>query len=856
MQGYIEGDLMEMYERRLEKVGKRRADIMFVIDVLLLFRPGIFRSAGEHRNPNTYGMYKSYFKIGWRNLARNRGYSFINIGGLAIGMTVVILIGLWIYDELSFNKYYQNYESIGQLWAGETNPETSVVEGNISVQYPVAATLRNKYGHYFKHVLMAWWITDYTLSIDDNNFIRTGEFIEGGALDMLSLKMLQGSHESLSDPHSIILSKSAAASIFGDKDPMNKSLRIDNRIEVQVTGVYEDIPRNNHFSEVDFFSPWSLWVSTNGWIKQAEYNWDNRSFNIYVQLRPNVNIEEVNTVIRDFYFRNSPEKFLEEFKKYQTFAQIIPMRAWHLYTEFEDGKPTGGRITFVWLFGIIGVFVLFLACINFVNLSTARSERRARETGIRKAIGSARAQLISQFLSESFLVTLVAFLISAILVALTLPWFNELADKDIILPIDNPVFWAAIITCLILTSLMAGFYPAFYLSSFQPVKVLKGIAMFGRFAALPRKLLVIIQFTVSVSLIIGTIVVYRQIQHARDRPIGYDRNNLISIRMTDPALRNKYDLVRNELLNTGFVTETAFSDNPLTLAWNNYGGFEWEGKDPNMDSDFTVCYISDNYGAAVRWQIVAGRDFDKLLASDSSAIIINEAAVRYTNLGNPIGEYITNGNGEKLQIIGVVRDLIMQSPYEPVKQTIFTWHKYAASNMIIRMKETAHAAVAVAAIENVFKKIVPSAAFDFKFVDDEFARKFSQEERIGKLARTFAVLAVFISVLGLFGLSSFVAEQRTKEIGVRKVMGASVLDLWAMLSKDFVALVMISCLVAVPTIWYLMEAWLLKYQYRTELSWWIILPCCLGTIILTMMTVSYQAIRAATVNPVKSLRSE
>lgn len=801
-------------------------------------------------------MYKSYFKIAGRNLVRNQGYSFVNIGGLAIGMTVAILIGLWIFDELSFNKYYQHYESIGQVWAGGTNPETSAIEGNISVQFPAAATLRNNYGHYFKHVLTAWWITDYTLSVSDNSFIRTGEFIDGGILDMLSLKMIKGSHLSLSDPHSIVLSKSTAESIFGDEDPMNKMLKIDNRIDVQVTGVYEDIPRNNHFSEVDFFSPWPLWVSSNNWIKHAEDNWDNRSFNIYVQLQPRVTTEEVNAAIHDFYYENSPEQFLDEFKKYKSFAQVIPMSSWHLYTEFENGKPAGGRITFVWLFGIVGVFVLFLACINFINLSTARSEKRARETGIRKAVGSVRAQLVGQFLTESFLMACVAFLLSAILLLLSLSWFNEIADKDIRVPIDSPIFWGVIVALLLITSFMAGLYPAFYLSSFQPVKVLKGTFRPGRLAALPRKILVVVQFTVSVVLIVGTIVVYRQIQHARNRPIGYNRENLISIRMTDPSFNSKYEVVRNELFNTGFVEETAFSDNPLTMAWNNYGGFDWKGKDPDKDSDFTVCYVSDTYGQTVNWQLVEGRDFNKFLASDSSAIIINESAARYMNLEDPVGKYLTDGAGAKLQIIGVAKDLIMNSPYEPVKQTIFTWNRYASSNILIKIKETAPAAEAVAGIEKVFQRIVPTAGFDYKFVDDEYAKKFSQEERIGKLAGTFTILAVFISVLGLFGLASFVAEQRTKEIGIRKVVGASVFNVWTMLSKDFVVLVIISCTIAVPTAWYFMGAWLTKYQYRTEISWWIILASCLGTVFITLLTVSYQAIRAATMNPVTSLRSE
>lgn len=850
----IEGDLTEIFIKE-HKAFPRSAKWKFTLRVLRYFRPEFIRSFKIHQ-PGSMSMYRSHFRFGWRNLTRNWGYSFINIGGLAMGMTVAMLIGLWVYDELSFNRYYVNHNSIGQIWAGGTDPETSVIDGNISIQYGVAPVLRNNYQHYFKHVLLAWWITDYTLTSEDNNFTRKGEFIDGGALDMLSLKMLKGTYGSLNDPHSIILSRSTAEAIFGTEDPTNKTLKIDNRIDVQVTGVYEDIPKNNNFSEVDFFSPWSLWVSSNSWIRQAEDNWDNRSFNVYVQLQPYTSMAEASAAIHDLYVTNLPDDYKKEAQKYKSFAQVVPMDKWHLYNEFENGKPSGGRITFVWLFGMAGVFVLLLACINFINLSTARSEKRAKETGIRKAIGSLKAQLVGQFLSESFLVVLIAFVFASVFALLALPSFNQLADKDVSMPFDNLVFWGLVVLFLIITSFMAGLYPAFYLSSFQPAKILKGPRRSGSAASLPRKILVVVQYSVTVVLIIGTAVVYQQIQHARNRPIGYDRESLISIRMTDPVFRSKYEVVKSELSNGGYVEETAFADNPLTMAWNSYGGFAWKGKDPNIDSHFTVCYISDNYGKAIKWEVADGRDFNINMASDSSAIIINESAVRYMNLKNPVGEYIRDGDGKELKIIGVVKDLIMQSPYEPVKQTIFTWNKYAASNIFIRMKATGHTADALEAIEKTFKRIVPSAAFDYQFVDEAYAKKFIQEERIGKLAGIFAILAICISSLGLLGLAAFVAEQRTKEIVIRKVMGASVGNLWRMLSSDFVVLVIISCAIAIPIAHYLLNNWLQKYQYRTEITWWIFLFTILGAIVITLLTVSFQAIKVAMTNPVKNLRSE
>jgi putative ABC transport system permease protein len=851
----IEGDLTEVFKKQYED-SPRKAKWKFAWSVVKYFRPEFIKSFRNSYQPDSYGMFKSYFKVGWRNLVRNQGYSFINIGGLAMGMAIAMLIGLWIYDELSFNKYYKNYDAIGQIWGGGTNPETSVIEGTIALQHPAGAALRNNYQHYFKHVLMAWWLTDYTVSLNDNKFTMHGEFIDGGVLDMFSLKMLKGTHASLKDQHSIVLSKSASEAIFGKEDPIGKALKIDNRMDVQVTGIYEDIPKNNHFNGVSFFSTWSLWVTSNDWIKAAENNWDNRSFNIYVQLQPHTTMEDANEAIKDFYNNNLPKDFLSTVAKYKPFIQVVPMNTWHLYSEFENGKPATGRIVFIWLFGIAGVFVLLLACINFINLSTARSEKRARETGIRKAIGSLKAQLIGQFLSESFLVVIFAFALSAVLVWLSFSWFNEISDKNIVVPLYNPVFWTVAIVFLLVTGFMAGLYPAFYLSSFQPAKVLKGAIRSGRWASLPRKVLVVVQFSVSVVLVIGTVIVYQQIQHAMNRQIGYNRESLISFIMIDPNFRGKHDVVRNELVNTGFVEEIAFSNSPLTHPWNNSGGFDWKGKDPNKDSDFTVCNVSDTYGKTIKWKLLQGRDIDKNRASDTAAVIINASAAKYMNLQNPVGETISHESGFKATIIGVVEDLIMGSPYEPVKPSLFFWNKYEQTNIIIRLIPNAIMSDAIPAVEKVFKTIVPTAAFAYKFADDEYAKKFSQEQRIGQLSGVFAVLAIFISALGLFGLASYVAEQRTKEIGIRKVLGASVSNLWRLLSRDFVVLVIISCIIAIPVAYYFMESWLQKYQYRTEISWWIFLMTGIGALTITLLTVSFQAVRAALMNPVKSLKSE
>ena len=862
LRDHIEGDLIEVYNERLRTSGKRIADRKFIIDVALLFRPGIIRPFEGPKNLTTYSMYKSYFKIGWRNVLKSKSYSAINIGGLAIGMTVAIFIGLWIHDELSFNKYHEDYEHIAQVWSGDSDPVTGEISGSYSMQYPVGTVLKSNYSQYFKHVLMAWGPGDHTLSSGDKLFNRTGMFIDRGVIDMLSLKMVKGSRTSLSNPHSIILSASTAEAFFGNDDPVNKTVRIDGRMEVTVTGVYEDVPKNNRFSEVQFFSPWSLWMLSNEWVKNAEADWDNRPFTIYVQLNPQTNVDAVNAAIKDLYSENVPEDFYKTIEKNQPFVQLIPMSTWHLYSEFTDGKPSGGRITFVWLFGIVGIFVLLLACINFVNLSTARSEKRAREVGIRKAIGSVRGQLIVQFLSESFLMVLVAFILSAVFVTLLQDPFNTLAAKEISMPFDKPMFWCLVTAFVLVTGFTAGIYPAFYLSSFQPVKVLKGVLRSGHLAALPRKVLVVIQFTVSVVLIIGTVVVFQQVDFARNRPIGYDRQGLITVSMNEADYANKMDVLRTELLASGVVSEVASSSSPLTAIWNVTGGYAWADKDPNLDANFAICKVTPEFGKAVGWEFVDGRDFSRDLPTDlTDAVIINESAVKYMGLDDPVGKDLVDVDEFGVPkwskvIIGVVKDMIMESPYEPVRQTLYYYDEEAASQLHIKINPDASASAALEKIESTFKKVVPTALFDYRFLDEEYALKFSQEQRVGKLSGVFSLLAIFISCIGLFGLASYVAEQRTKEIGIRKVMGATVMDLWQMLSKDFVLLVVISCVIAIPVSYYFMSGWLQRYEYRTAMPAWVFIVTSIAALAITLLTVSYQAVRAALMNPVKSLRSE
>jgi len=844
---HIEGDLMEVYNERLKSLGKRKADRKFIIDVLLLFRPGIIKPVEGYKNVNNYAMFKSYFKIGWRNLVKNKGYSLINIGGLATGMSVAIFIGMWVYDELSFNRNFKNYDRLAQVMQNQTF--NGVIETWSSQAMQLAPELRNTYGGNFKHVIMSSWTWNHKLTYETRSVSKAGNYMEPEVTEMLTLTMIKGSRTGLKDPHSILLSESTATSIFGDTDPMNKVIRMDDKLDVKVTGIYEDLPYNSSYANLTFIAPWQLYVISENLEKRV--HWGNSWFQSIVQIADHTDMAKVSANIRyakmnkqDDDDRIKPEIFLH------------PMSRWHLYSDFKNGVPSGGRIQYVWLFGVVGVFVLLLACINFMNLSTARSEKRAKEVGIRKTIGSVRTQLINQFFSESLFVVTFAFILSLVLVQLALPWFNEVADKRIIIPWTNPWFWFLGIGFTFFTGVIAGSYPALYLSSFHPVRVLKGTFHAGRFASLPRKVLVVIQFTVSVTLIIGTSIVFRQIQFAQNRPIGYDNNGLISTYIKTDEIRKHYDAFREELHQTGVVEEVALTDDPITNTMVTNSGFTWEGKDPDMSEEFSTLRVTHEFGKTVDWEIVEGRDFSKEFASDSMAFIINESAAKYMNLDDPVGKTITWGNNGGYKIIGVIKDLVTQSPYSPVKQMLFFLHYERVYIANIKIHPGVSAGDALSEIETVFKKYDPANPFEFTFADQEYAKKFGNEKRIGKLASIFATLAIFISCLGLFGLASFVAEQRTKEIGIRKVMGASVMNLWKMLSGDFVILVVISCVIALPISVYFMSNWLKQYQYRTTLSWHVFAMAVLGALIITLLTVSYQAIRAALANPVKSLRSD
>lgn len=800
-------------------------------------------------------MFRSYFKIGWRTLLKHKGYSFINIGGLAVGIAVAMLIGLWIKDELSFNKSHRNYDRVAQVMQHQTF--NGVVGTQSSIPYPLAEGIRTKYGEDFQYLSMASWTGDHILSYGETNLAKSGNYMQPDGPHILDLQMISGSRDGLREPGSILLSQSVAKSIFGDEDPMNKLMRIDNRMDVKVTGIYEDIPANSNFGNMTFIAPWDLYVSTQNWVKSArdESQWGNNSFQLFAQLADHADMEKVSERIRSIKY----DAVGEDEKIFNAEIFLHPMKDWHLQSRWENGVHSGGFIQYVWLFGIVGIFVLLLACINFMNLSTARSEQRAKEVGIRKSIGSVKRQLIGQFLSESFMVVVIAFMLALAIVSIVLPHFNDLTKKQITMPYADPYFLIATIVFIAITGLLAGSYPALYLSSFQPVKVLKGTFKSGRFASVPRKILVVVQFTVSVTLIIGTIIVYNQIQFSKDRPMGYDRNGIIMINMSTLDYYGKYDVFRSELKNTGAIEEMSESSSPLTGVWSSNGGFTWEGKDPDLQAEFATIRVTHDFGKTIGWTITDGRDFSRDYASDSVGFIFNESAIKFMSMENPIGKTVRWGDDEEgtdFKIIGVIKDMLMESPFAEVSPTVYLISYENVNWIELKLSPELSTHAAIEKVEGVFKKIIPDVPFSYQFADEEHARKFASEERVGILSGIFASLAIFISCLGLFGLASFVAEQRTKEIGIRKVLGASVTNLWGMLSKDFLILVIVSSLIAIPIAYYYLDSWLQNYEYRVPISWWTFGISIASAIVITLLTVSYQAISAALMNPVKSLRSE
>lgn len=796
-------------------------------------------------------MFKNYFKIAWRNLWNNKVYSAINILGLSMGLAIALLIGLWVWDEISFNRNFVHYDRLVTMYHNSSS------ENEISTYpcapYPLASVARLQYGADFKAVALVKR-TQCVLAAGEHQILGKGYYAEVPFMDLLNVKMEQGHAQSLGQPTNLLISASMAKMLFGNTDPINKVVKIDNKRSLQISGVYKDFPANCDYNNVQYMMPWQNIALDRDFAKYdiATNNWGDNSYNIIAQLQDNVSLEKAESHIKG--------ELAKHVNGGDPTVVLHPANHWHLYADFKNGVNAGGAIQFVWMFGIIGLFVLLLACINFMNLSTARSEKRAKEVGIRKSSGSLRSQLISQFLIESIVMAALAMSLSLLMTALALPWFNQLADKEMSVQWGSLFFWGIVIAFTVCTGVVAGSYPAFYLSAFNPVKILKGGFKAGRFAALPRKVLVVLQFTVSVALVVCTAVIYQQIRYVQNRPVGYNRNGLLQVNLNTPDFKGKYEALRHDLLQSGAVTEMAESSSPVTDIWMNWGGFAWQGMPDNMQPLFGIVTVTTEYGKAVGWKMAAGRDFSSAFGADYRGIVANEAAVKYMKLKDPVGQTIRWSGSRfadgKMQLIGVVKDVIMESPNTVVKPTLYMIDPNWLSTALVRLSPGKSIHETLPVVEKVFKQYNPHAPFDYSFADSDYAAKFKLEERIGTLAAIFAVFAGIISCMGLFGLASFIAAQRTKEIGIRKVLGASVANLWGLLSKDFVLLVLLASALALPMAYFSMQHWLLQYEYRTHISSSLLIMSVAGAMLVTLLTVSFQAVKAALLNPVRSLRSE
>lgn len=791
-------------------------------------------------------MFRNYFIIAWRNLVRTRIYSIINIGGLTIGMTVSLLAGLWVFDELRFNHSFTNYDRIAQVYHHVDWGDEMMTLSDVPI--PFGSELKNNYPD-FESVATTSWPKEHLVASGEIKLSPTGMFVDPTFVSIFSVNVTEGSLTALNDKRSLLVSRSLATAL--GNDVVGKTVDIDGHDQFKVGGIYEDFPNACDFRGMAFLAPFEHLVSAMDSARLAR-QWEDFNYQCFVLLRHDASFDEVGDKIQDLLFRNTSG----DGKAIKPSGFLFPMEQWHLYNNFNDGENTGAAIRYVWMFGLIGIFVLVLACINFMTLTTARAETRSREVGVRKVMGSLHSQLITQFLSESFLIVLISFTIALLLAVLLLPWFNNLSEKSITIPWSRPVFIFNAVGFILVTSLLAGSYPALYLSSLQPVKVLKGVFKSGRLAALPRKILVMFQFSISFMLIICTVIVFLQIEHAKNRPVGFDREGIFHVAVrTNELEKTDYNLLREELLATGVVENMAMSDAPITGNMLGDASLTWEGKDPSTKPLVAMNSCTHDFPKTNGFIFVEGRDFTRDVATDSSAVVINQMAAKLIG-GDVVGKKIQFGHGKEREIVGVIKDQIRWGPFHKQSPHIY-FVDYNAKNFItVRVKKGALIRESLSQVERVIKNFDDEALFDYEFIDDDYAQMFQTEERVGNVASLLTVLAVTISCIGMFGLSAFASGQRRKEIAIRKVLGASIFSLWKLLCKDFVLLVILSIIVGIPFAYSFADEWLQQYDYRIQISWGIFVLTGLVALTITLFTVSYQAIRSAIMNPVKSLKVE
>jgi putative ABC transport system permease protein len=786
-------------------------------------------------------MLRNYIKIALRNLLRNKGFSVINIGGLAIGMASAVLILLWVQNEVSYDRFYEKNNRLYEVWGN------SVYDGALQTGLPtpqlMGPALKNDYPE-IENATRVSWDMSLLLGYGDKHLKASGIWVDPSFLTMFSFPLLIGNAKTaLNDPHSLVITEKMSKKLFGDENPIGKVVKFDNSENFTVTGLLKDLPNNTDF---DFeFLESATFMESKGYL---DADWTDVSIRTFVLLKPNTRLAEVNSKIKNIVTKYSGGR-----SKAESF--LYPVSQLRLYSKFVDGKPSGGRIETVRLFTLIALFILFIACINFMNLSTARSEKRAKEVGIRKVAGALKKSLVAQFLTESIIISAMAGIVALIIVQLSLPSFNQLTQKQLFIDYTNFYFWLISIGFVLFTGLLAGSYPAFFLSNFRPVAVLKGTFKKVNALVTPRKILVVSQFTFAIILVISTLIIVQQIKYAQERNAGYDKSNLAYI-FIEGDIPKKYQLIKNELINSGTATAVSQTMAPLTQSWSAGMSLNWQGKDPNTRPTFDRSTTDGGLIKTTGLQLVDGRDIDiNAYPTDSTACIINESAARIMNFKNPIGQLVFD-DPINWHIVGVVKDFILQSPYDKTRPIIFKGPKYGGNVMNIKFNNKYTTAQNLASTEKILKKYNPAYPFEYHFMDEEYAKKFSDQQLLGTLAGLFAGLTIFISCLGLFGLATYMAESRIKEVGVRKILGASVSNIATLLSRDFVSLVIISIFIASPIAWYFMKQWLISFDYRIHISWSVFVLAGLTAIIIALLTVSFQAIKAAIANPVKSLRSE
>jgi len=787
-------------------------------------------------------MYRNYFIVTLRNLLKNKIYSIINIAGLSIGITCSILILLWVYDELSFDKFHPKVDRLYQLWVNSEFDNT--INTWRSVPLPTYEALKTAHTH-IKNVTVVDWGGDHLLTVGENRIYKRGYYVGEEFLTMFEFSLTFGNApDVLNDASSIVITEETARIFFGEEDPINKIIRVDDKGDLKVSGVLKDVPGNSTF-EFDFLLPRKYWRSINPWVIENEDNWGNYSFQVFVELSDPVHFDAVNKSIQSMLVEHGETDLKPELFLY-------PMARWRLYSSFENGQEKGGMIDFVQMFSLIAVFILLIACINFMNLATARSERRAREVGIRKSIGSKRSDLIFQFISESLLITLISYLIAIILAQLLLPVYNHLVEKELALNYTSPGFWLFSLSVIFFTGIISGSYPAFYLSSFRPVKVLKGKIMEGRRGSLPRKILVVLQFGFSILLIIGTIVIYKQIQLVKNRELGYDQENMIMVERNEELDRN-YQPLKNELLQSGIVEGVTVSNSPITqINSNNFLG--WPGKPEEQRVIFTTITTEYDYAHTMGIKILMGRDFSKDFPSDSSAILINKSALDLMDLEDPLGTELELWGGKRT-LVGVLDNVLMGSPFQEVKP-LFAIMDDWGGYITIRIRKSNDLNASLQQIKRIFEKYNTAYPFEYQFADQEFDKKFKNINLTSSLANLFASLAILITGLGLMGLAAFTAEQRSKEIGIRKVMGASVVNIITLMTRDFSRLVLVAFLISAPLSWWLLTSYLERYPIHIKIQLWVFLLTGIFAMLFAQIIIMTQTFRAAQENPVNSLRDE